>query len=202
MLEFIDVQRAGRKGFSWERGLSEGWQIMACLKFHAQKASHPPLIHLFLSSAENFCMTCPHAALNMCFLTHLSLSPLPPSDHYTSVASHFWVDFTAQMETIKIHLVLFSLGRTEITGKREARIKLWKRLDTFNFFSTWNWIRINMQIVLNKINFILFVQLQCSSWFATQNYWMLKTVLNTPLKKQKEKKTQRKTEINPGNDSV
>lgn len=107
MLEFIEVQRAGRKGFSWERGLSQGWWIIACLRFHAQKASHPPLIRLLLSPVENFFKTCFHAGLNMCFLTHLSLNSSPPWIHYTFVASHFWINFKVQMKRLKMHLICF-----------------------------------------------------------------------------------------------
>lgn len=107
MLEFIEVQRAGRKGLSWERGLSQGWWIIVCLMFLAQKASHPPLIHLLLSLVENFSRTCFHSGLNMCFLTHLSLNPFPLWIHHTFVASNFWINFTVQMKTIKIQLFCF-----------------------------------------------------------------------------------------------
>lgn len=83
MLEFTEKQRAEREGFSCERGLSQGWWIIACLRFHGQKGSHSPLMHLLLPLAEIFSMICLHTGLNMCFLTHVSLSPFPPWIHYT-----------------------------------------------------------------------------------------------------------------------
>lgn len=111
---FIEMQRAGRKGFSWERGLSQGWWMVACPRHHAQRASNPPPMHPLLS--WKLFQELPLCWNESVLPNSSSTQPysFPPWIHWTFVTSHVWFTFAVETHLVCSHY----LGKKSSTGGR------------------------------------------------------------------------------------